>query len=192
MRSPPPVSPCLPGSTEMTMNMSRSFRVLVLSLIGITMAFPQTFGQVPGRVKPGASARPPDWYSVPPAPRDTLIARGRGRSHDEQVAVDKAVAEARSALARSIDHRWKELLRSIEREVGVHRKWTPEPVTLASSVPILQKAVKRGNTWTAYVIVAMPEESARAVLQARLHRDATWYETVRNTQAVRMLETPSP
>jgi hypothetical protein len=176
----------------MAINMSNPFRVLLLTLLGLSVAFPQTFCQPSTKPKPGASARPPDWYNDPPSAPDTLIARGKGRSRDEQVAIDKAVADARSALARSINHRWQELLGAIEKEGGPHRAWTPEPVTLARSIPMIQKAVKRGATWTAYVLVGLPETSARNILHARLHRDTAWYGAVRNTQAVRTFETPSP
>ena len=180
------------GATTTIMSSFQVGLLVILWTIGTSAAFSQSSAPSTKPAGRTVSVNAPDWYNHPPSVRDTLIARGKGRSHDEQVAVDKAVAEARSALARSIDHRWKELLRAIAKEAGTHREWTPEPVTLESSVPLFQKAVKRGNTWTAYVIVAMPEGSARTVLHARLHRDAAWYDTVRNTRAVRMFETPTP
>jgi hypothetical protein len=134
----------------------------------------------------------PVWYTDPPSVQDTLIARGKGKSNDEQVAIDKAVFEARSSLAHTIDQRWERLLRTIQDEGGPDLTWTSEPVTLAGSMLRLQKVSKRGRVWTAYVLVALPEESVRAVLLQRLQKDAQWYERVRNTNAARALEDSPP
>jgi hypothetical protein len=152
----------------------------------------QATGQSAKQSRRTTTVKAPDWYNNPPSLRDTLIARGIGKSNDEQVAVDKATLDARSSLAHAIDRRWEELLRAILQEGGPHLEWTPEPVTLAGSTPKQQKLARRGKVWTAYVLVVMPEVSGRAVLLQRLHRDAQWYERVRNTNAVRSLEDTPP
>jgi hypothetical protein len=157
----------------------------VMSLVMIPLA---SNGQSTRSGKRSATVNAPEWYNAPPSVRDTLVARGKGRSNDEQVAIDKAVAQARSALAAAIDHRCEELVRAIEREGGAQRSWTREPVTLEGSTLLQQKIARRGNTWTAFVLVGVPEVSAHSVLHQRLHRDATWYESVRSTQAVRAFE----
>jgi hypothetical protein len=145
----------------------------------------QASGQSSRQSKRVATVITPEWYNDPPSVPDTLIARGKGKSNDQQIAIDKATSEARSSLAHSIDHRWEVLLRTIQEEGGAPLAWTSEPVTLAGSTLRMQKVFKRGRTWTAYVLVGLPEASVRGVLMQRLQRNAQWYEGVRNTNAVR-------
>jgi hypothetical protein len=85
----------------------------------------------------------PVWYTDPPSVQDTLIARGKGKSNDEQVAIDKAVFEARSSLAHTIDQRWERLLRTIQDEGGPDLTWTSEPVTLAAKGVQARQGVDR-------------------------------------------------
>jgi hypothetical protein len=144
------------------------------------------------RSGPAPARNVPSWYADPPILPDTLVARGQGRSKDEQTAVDKAVAEARSALADSIDHRWRSLLKAIAAEGGAPRSVEHEPVVLKGSIVLRQQVLKRGKTWTAFALAALWEGSARDVLLDRLHRNAAWYEKVRGTEAVRALEMSAP
>ena len=166
--------------------------VIALCTLGMFLDLAQAPGQSSRQSKRTSGAAAPDWYNDPPSVPDTLIARGKGKSNDQQVAIDKAIFEARSSLAHSIDHRWEILLRAIKEEGGPLLAWTQEPVVLGGSTLRLQKVFKRGRTWTAYVLVALPEGSVRAVLLQRLQRDEQWYEGVRNTSAVRALESPPP
>jgi hypothetical protein len=166
--------------------------VIALCTLGMFLDLAQAPAQSLRQSKRTSGVGAPDWYNVPPSVPDTLIARGKGKSNDQQVAIDKAIFDARSSLAHSIDHRWEILLRTIQNEGGGTLAWTSEPVTLAGSTLRMQKVFKRGRTWTAYVLVAVPEGSLRTVLLQRLHRDAQWYEGVRNTNAVRELEGTPP
>lgn len=134
----------------------------------------------------------PDWYVTLPTDNENLLAAGRGRSSSLQVAIDKAVVAARAVLAKSIDRRWEALLQAIGKEGGVVPELKPEPVTLVGSTVRTQKTARRGKVWTAFVLVALPEESARSVMQQRLHRDESWYAGVKNTRAVQACESTPP
>ncbi len=164
--------------------------VLTLALFFVILSgFPASgSGQSSKQSSRQTSARVPDWYNTMPPDSTHLLARGRGRSTAQQVSIDKAVAAARHALARSVEKRWKTLKRSVEMESGEYYGAEAESVTLTGSIVRQQTATKRGRIWTAYALVAMPEESVRAVLDQRLRRDAEWYEKVKDTEALRGFE----
>ena len=166
--------------------------LVAFCIIGILIAHPRAAGQSRKQGRRPVTVNAPEWYNVRPSLRDTLVARGKGKSNDEQVAIDKAVAEARSTLARVIELRWKELLRAVEEEGGSRLEWKSEPVTLTGSQPFLQKVFRRGKLRMAYVLVTIPERSVRHIVLQRLHRNGQWYEGVRNTQAVRAIEATPP
>ena len=176
-----------------TMSLQVPLALLVLLILGPAMTPAQTPTASPGQRGTSASVSPPGWYLDPPVLPDTLTARGRGRSHDGHVAIDKALAEARSALARTLDRRWSRLMKAIEAEGGERRRGGAEPVILRGSTPLMQTVGKRGATWTAYVLVGLPESSAHAFLLRRLHADRAWYDAVRTNAAVRAFEDgPAP
>lgn len=162
--------------------------VLVLLMVGPAIISAQTPAASPGQRGGSGAASPPGWYFDPPSLPDTMIARGRGRSHDEHIAIDKALAEARSVLARTIDRRWKRLLKAIEAEGGERRRGGAEPVILTGSTPLMQTVGKRAAMWTAYVLVGLPESSVHAFLLRRLLADRAWYDAVRANAAVRAFE----
>jgi hypothetical protein len=166
--------------------------LIAITCIAIIIVPSHTVAQSSSPGKSAGTTSAPAWYLTPPLVNDTIIARGKARSNDEQVAIDKAVVYARASLAREIDRRWRELLRAIEKESGGHLAWAPGEVVLKGSTVRDQKVINRGRAWTAYVLVALPEESARAVLLQRLHHDAQWYGKVKDTQAIRGLEQSSP
>lgn len=152
----------------------------------------QVFGQTGKQMNRPARIKAPEWYDRVPADDSSLVARGSAYSKDQQVAVDKAAATARSRLAATIDLRWKELLQAIRKEGSAAPGWTGETVTLEGSRITLQKTFKRGRIWTAFVLVALPKSSVRSVLVERLHRNAEWYSGVKDTKAVRECEGISP
>ncbi len=170
----------------------RNMLLLALSITGLSLGLTPAFCQSPAFTTRTPRVNPPAWYAAPPVIHDTVIARGQGRSNDHQVAVDKAVLEARSALADSIDHAWEGLLWDIEEQTGHGHVSMHEPVTLQGSTVRVQKITKRGRTWTAFVLVGLPEESVRSELLRRLNRDRAWYEKIKDAPAVREIETPHP
>ena len=174
-----------------------SFRLavpLVLTVSGtvIILSSAQVFGQHLKQVNRSQADRAPEWFNTVPPDSGNLIARGKAKSRDRQVAIDKAVAAARLSLAKSVDHRWEELVQAIQKECGSSWERRSEPVTLIGSTLKMQKSTKRGKLWTAFVLVALPEESVSAVMEQRLHRDAQWYSVVRDTRTVRQFEALAP
>jgi hypothetical protein len=133
----------------------------------------------------------PDWYDKVPPDSANLVAKGRARSNDQQVSLDKAVAIARASLAKSVEKKWLVLLQAIQKENGTRWVGEVESVTLVGSVPKMQKTVKRGKYWTAFVLVALPLESLHASIEQRLHSDARWYSAVKETKVVREFEAAS-
>ena len=170
--------------------------ILVLMFVVLAMAITidgaQAFGQTGKPVNRPPRVRAPEWYDKVAADDSNLVIRGRADSKDQQVAVDKAVATARSGLAATIDSRWKDVLLAIQNEGVAVPEVTEDSVTLEGSMIIKQKTSRRGRIWTAFVLVALPKSSVRSVLVERLHRDAEWYSRVKHTQAVREFETIAP
>jgi len=164
----------------------------VVVAIAIILGVVQVSGQGGKQGKIPARVKAPEWYDKIPVNDSTLIARGRGDSKDQQVAIDKAVATARSGLAATVDRRWKELMEAIRKEGGIAAVQSEETVTLEGSKVVMQKTSKRGRIWTVFVLVAVPKSSARSVLSRRLHRDEEWYAKVKETKAVQEYENSSP
>jgi hypothetical protein len=156
-------------------------------MIGIEDA--QVFAQSLKQTNRSGSITAPDWYDKVPPDSANLVARGKARSNDQQVAIDKAVAFARASLAKSIERKWADLLKAIQKESASRWQGKGESVTLIGSVPKMQKTVKRGRYYTAFVLVALPLESVHASLEQRLRSDMQWYSTVKDTKAVREFET---
>jgi hypothetical protein len=135
----------------------------------------------PARV---AAIKTPEWYDKIPSDSAHLVARGTGKSRDQQVAVDKATAAARASLAKSIELQWSRLMAAIQKESGARRSGPTEPVTLLGSTVTQQQIAKRGKIWTAFVLVAVPRESVHTVLVQRLHSNEEWYSSVKHSKAV--------
>lgn len=166
---------------------------LLLCLCGVAVLWlsAPTAGHSQIRPKGSISPHAPTWYNAPPVRNDTLIARGKGTSDDQQTAIDEGVAEARSILAMMVDRQWKELLRNIEDETGARSPSLPEPVILEGSRVVMSTVEQQKGAWTAYVLVGVPALSARTFLLRRLHTDAAWYEKVRSSESVRSFERPA-
>ncbi len=132
----------------------------------------------------------PRWYDTLPSDASNLFARGRAESKDQQLAIDKAVMAAREEIALRCEEQWTTLLVSIRTEdaslPAADSGWGP--VTLTKTRIRQQKAVRKGKTWTAFVIVSLPRSSLHSLLLERLHRDDRWYSQVKNSRAVLRFE----
>jgi hypothetical protein len=167
--------------------------LLVIMVGMITLGDPHDlFAQTVKQKRLPVRVKTPEWYDKVPADDSSLTARGRADSKDQQVAVDKAVASARSGLVEGIDRQWNNLLKAIQNEGVAIPVWTGEAVTLEGSTLKMQKTFKRGRIWTAFVLVRLPQSFVRSVLEERLRRDADWYSRVKDTRAVREWEGTSP
>jgi hypothetical protein len=168
------------------MDSGRNTRRVVLALsIWIVSGCPvQLCGQTTQKVGAVDRGTAPEWYMNVPADSGNLLARGTGKSKDEQVAIDKAVVAARSNLMRSVNRKWDSLVRAIEKESGQRSGVKTSSMTLVGSVIQKQSTTKRGKLWTAFVLVSLPQASIRKVLDARLHEDAAWFSRVQHTKAV--------
>jgi hypothetical protein len=126
----------------------------------------------------------PEWYEKLPGDPANFQARGSGKSKDMQVAIDKAVVEARASIVREIDARWKALLAAIRNETHVGDPGKAGTVTLSGTSVVRQTAVKRGRAWTGFAVVSLSEEGIHNELIRRLHQNAEWYERVKGSRGV--------
>jgi len=141
--------------------------------------------------KPASSVKPPKWFVVIPQDSLSLVARGRAQSKDQQVAVDKAVAAARDSIVFAAEGPWKELIRGIRQEGIAAEEPERGAVTLHGSKIEQQKVSRRKKTWTAFVLVSLPNSSIPSLLVERARSDSQWYALVRYTRAVQELEARS-
>jgi hypothetical protein len=156
--------------------------LLVVCAVIIVGSGPQAFGQTTRRESSIIPAGAPEWYERVPTDSTGLIARGTGKSKDQQVAIDKAIAGARRTLAIWVNRRWRALVEAIAKESGLHADVNTKSITLIASTVLKQSAVKRGKLWTAFVLVFLPESSIRRALDRRLHENAEWFSQIQGTK----------
>jgi hypothetical protein len=163
-------------------------RFVALITLGLGMLVAsEAWSAQTGRKAP--RVKEPAWYVAPPEDKENLIARGKAEASDTQVAIDEAVFAARGEFARKVDSLWQELLDSLGKEMpncGAPLQASTE-VALAGTKVRQQKTMKRGKTFTAYVVVSWPKASLDAALFARAQEDVEWYNKVKGTMVVRGL-----
>jgi hypothetical protein len=166
----------------------RAYRVLVMGVMLLSTLSSNAVPQPRAQLNRSGRVKAPVWFDKMPVDDSSVVARGRGESKDRQVALDKAVADARSTLAAMVEVRWKDLLTAIRKEGVAPPTVADKSVTLMGSKSTMQKSVKRGKIWTAFVLVAIPRSSVSTEIVMRLHHDLDWYAKAKGTRAVRELE----
>ena len=174
--------------TSWTFTFRRGVLAVLIGGIAASLCVGQPAGRSGSPSSRATRVHPPEWFTNIPPDENRIVARGRGESRDEQIAVDKAVAAARSNLADTVDFRWQELVRATRHEVPDTTGATGGPVTLTGSTLSSQKTVRRGATWYAFVLVGLSKSSLREAVLERLHRDDRWYAKVKDTRAVSTFE----
>jgi hypothetical protein len=176
---------------EMTRVHHILFLILVFLAATCTVAPTGLLAQSGKTKKSTSSVKPPKWFEVIPQDSLNLVARGRAQSKDQQVAVDKAVAAARDSMVFATEGPWKELVRGIREEGITAEEPARGAVTLHGSKIEEQKVSKRKKTWTAFVLVSLPNSSIPALLLERARSDSQWFDLVKDTRAVQELEARS-
>jgi hypothetical protein len=173
------------------MRMQLVFVFAVFLVANCTVVTPNLFAQSGKTKKPASTAKPPQWFQVIPQDEQNLLARGRGESKDQQVAVDKAVMAARDSIVFATDDFWNKLVHAIRTEGITSHEPARGAVTLHGSKIAEQKVSRQKKIWTAFVLVSLPKSSIPPLLLERVRSDSQWYVLVRDTRAVQDLETRS-
>jgi hypothetical protein len=141
-------------------------------------------------------ATPPSWYSKPKTDPQYLIAKASSTSKDKQLAIDKALHDARVELGRIVQARLDSVRRATEREASLDLQGTERyqkagekiAADLKGSRVRNQKASKKGKSWTAFVVVEIPVGATSDALVREVKDDALLVPTLGPTQAFRALE----
>jgi hypothetical protein len=139
---------------------------------------------------------PPSWYSKPKTDPQYLIAKASSTSKDKQLAIDKALHDARVDLGKIIQARLDSVRRATEREASLDLEGTEQyqkaeekiAVDLLGSRVRNQKASKKGKSWTAFVVVEIPVGATSDALVREVKDDALLMPTLSPTQAFHALE----
>lgn len=139
---------------------------------------------------------PPAWYSKPAVNRLVLMAKATASSKDKQLAIDKAVHDARVELGRMVQARVDSIRRSAEREAALDAEGTQRyrvagtkiAATLKGSRVRNQRQTRRGRVWTAFVVVEIPLGATSDALVRAVKEDELLSPTFGPTQAFRALE----
>ena len=148
--------------------------VAVIFLLG--MSFVQLGAQTMKVHSAASNDRIPVWWTKLPRGTNASYVRGKAQSVEKQLAIEKATAEARADIAAMVQSRW------------------PPPPAVDSITDLKgtriakQTAVRYKRFWTAYVVVAYPSRLVQTALLGRARGLAEWYSQVKNTQAIRSLE----
>jgi hypothetical protein len=139
---------------------------------------------------------PPSWYSKPKMDPQYLIARASATSKDKQLAIDKALHDARVDLGKNVQARFDSVRRATEREASLDLEGTERyqkagekiAADLKGSRVRNQKASKKGKSWTAFVVMEIPVGATSDALVREVKDDPLLVPTLGPTQAFHSLE----
>jgi hypothetical protein len=139
---------------------------------------------------------PPSWYSKPKMDPHYLIGRASATSKEKQLAIDKALHDARVELGKIVQTRLDSVRRASERETSLDLEGTERyqkvgekiAADLKGSRVRNQKASRKGKTWTAFVVMEIPVGATSDALVREVKDDATLLPTLGPSQAFRALE----
>lgn len=179
--------------TTTTPTIRRCAAWIGLTALGLLIGTPAAGQVVKARQKPATA---PAWYSRLPNDARVLYAKATATSKDKQLAIDKAVHDARVELGRLVQGRVDSIRRSVEREAGLDRDGTERFANIGQKISVElkgsrvknQKQSRKGKTWTAFVVVELPVGAASDALVRAVKDDGTLSPTFGPTQAFRALD----
>ena len=141
----------------------------------------------------------PNWYYNPPRDPNYLFAAKTATSADMQLAVDKAVQDARVDLAAQLEAHVMGLIKKFDEEVGATNdrellglySQTSKTVvdrTLVGARVRQQEVFKEGELYRACVLVELPLGPARELLLDQIKSNEILYTRFRASQAFKELE----
>lgn len=141
----------------------------------------------------------PDWYLNTPQDPNYLFAPSTASSKDLQLAVDKAVTDARAEIGRQVETQVQGLQKKFDEEVGVGENSTLlSQFTQATKTVVNQslngsnvqkkEVLKDGQNWRAYVLVAYPIGAANSALMEQIKKNEEMYTRFRSSQTFEELD----
>lgn len=177
--------------------MKHSISIISLTIILILAAC----GPKQSLVKPQEDKCMPSWYVNLPhsSSGDTLFAVYYSESARMQIAVNKATMNARNAIAREVETKISQMIKSFEEEVST--KTTPvinaqyenvskhlTSLSLRGSYVKEQRICRSGKKYRVYVMVVYPFSAIKKGLVEEAKKNQELYSRWRSSQAFRELE----
>jgi hypothetical protein len=136
----------------------------------------------------------PGWYMNPPSDVNYLYSAVTATSKDMQLAVDKAITDARADIGRQVELKTQSLQKNFAEEVGTGEETTllqqftaatknVVSTSLTGSKVVKKEIIKDGNNYRAYVLVQYPVGSASQELLKALKQNEELYTRFRSSQA---------
>lgn len=145
-------------------------------------------------------ASSPRWYRNPPKGKQVYYGVGRGLSRDQDMAIAKAEADARTSIAQQVDLYVGSLVRRFREEMGAELSsemldgMTLAAKQITSTTLIGSRPIKRSVQddekagFVAYVLVELPTGSANAAFQYEMKKSAALYARLQKTKAMQDLD----
>lgn len=141
----------------------------------------------------------PEWYTNVPEDPNILFAAKTATSRDKQLAVDKAVQDARAEIAKQLEVKIQGLEKRFTEETGIGEdsqlldQFTKANKSIVNQSLIgskieKQKTIKDGNTYRAYVLVKLPLGAAKEALLQQIKQNEQIYTRVRASQTFQELD----
>lgn len=141
----------------------------------------------------------PEWYLNTPQDPNYLFAPSTASSKDLQLAVDKAVTDARAEIGRQVETQVQGLQKKFDEEVGVGDNSTLlSQFTQATKTVVNQslngsnvqkkEVLKDGQNWRAYVLVAYPIGAANTAMMDQIKKNQEMYTRFRSSQTFEELD----
>jgi hypothetical protein len=147
----------------------------------------------------GACASSPGWYRNPPKKKDAYYGVARAMSGDQQMAVNKAQADARGDLAQQLSTYYGGLIRRFQEEMG--SELTGEMLdgmtqaskqitstTLIGSRPTKREVAREADRYVAYVMVELPTGEANTAFVYEMKKNAALYARLQKAKAMQELD----
>jgi hypothetical protein len=179
--------------TSVGVSLRRITTLLMLTALGILCGPPIPGAAVRAQQK---SVAVPSWYSKLPHEPRVLYAKATATSKDKQLAIDKALHDARMDLGRMVQGRVDSIRRSAEKEIALERDAAERYTKAAEQISVSlkgsriknQKQSRKGKTWTAFVVVELPVGAMSDALVRAVRDDGVLSPTFGPTQAFRTLD----
>ncbi|MEW6753262.1 MAG: hypothetical protein AB1505_20120 [Candidatus Latescibacterota bacterium] len=136
----------------------------------------------------------PDWYLSPPTDDSYIFAPATSTSRDMQMAVNKAKAQAQTAIAGQLETKLGNLTKQFQEEVGSGEdSELLEQFTSATKIVVQQtlngarvdqqKLLTEKGIYRAYVLMSLPVGAANQALMEKIKANQNLYTRFRASQA---------
>lgn len=165
---------------------SLSFILAVIVFLSLQCSSPKNFSEVDeGDI--------PDWFTEPPKSNDFIYSARTAVSRDMQLALEKAIMDARAEIGRQVESNIKELQKRFIQETG-----SGTDTELAQQFAIATKSVvdvtlngsrvkdqsyeQDGKFWRAYVLMEYPIGEARKTFLKNIKNNEELFNKLKATE----------